>query len=118
LEIVEHYALFVCAQTEPWLLVIPGNERFVVVSLNESGLVFALSANTLGGSTGLSQGWLCKYQYHGLPVRPQLLESFETTESSIGVQWTPLGCDNLNKARVFGYVLQFQNSTAGTVLYW
>jgi len=98
------------------LIEIPGNETSITLSHVESSWVFALSANTVNGSTGLSPGWLCKYQYHALPAKPQLINATDTTGDSIKVQWYPQSCDTSpNKARVSMYILQMQNINSGNM---
>ena len=35
------------------------------------------------------------------------------TEHTVQIQWTPLVCDSVNKARVIMYVLQYQDTETG-----
>lgn len=96
--------------------IVPGNQTTVTVNPVDQTWLFAMSANTPSGSTGLSQGWLCKYlHYARLEEPPRLLDSSDITEHSILVKWIPLTCVNGNKARLISYVLTYEDVVTGLI---
>ena len=98
------------------LIAIAGNETSVTLDRVKSNWVFALSANTLNASTGLSSGWLCKYHFHALPDKPKLIDpmAVDTSDNTINVRWFPLTCDiSSNNAKVVMYIVQLRNVLSG-----
>ncbi|KAI0230771.1 hypothetical protein LSAT2_018869, partial [Lamellibrachia satsuma] len=86
--------------------IIAGNVTEIDHLVTHDADVYALSANSDSGSSGMSKDWICVYDYDGLPGKPVFSFDGGVGARNVTLSWQPPSCSPRNRGRVVSYMLE------------
>ncbi|KAI0230774.1 hypothetical protein LSAT2_018872 [Lamellibrachia satsuma] len=86
--------------------IIAGNVTEIDHLVTHDADVYALSANSDTGSSGMSNDWICVYDYDGLPGKPVFLFDGGVSARNVTLSWQPPSCSPRNRGRAVSYMLE------------